>query len=62
MKHFKNILLAAVILAIALPLAGCNDETVPDPEIKKSMEDQRQAMPAGGQGGTPQAPPTSGGQ
>jgi len=59
MKHFRTLLLCVAAASAILALAGCNDETVADPEIKKSMEDQRQAMPAGG---TPPAPPAAGGQ
>lgn len=63
MKKFRLPLLTLVILSFGTALVGCNDETVPDPDIAKSRDEQRQQMdPSKQGGGTPTAPPGGGGQ
>ncbi len=61
MKKFQLLILSVICVSFIAALAGCNDETVPDPEIAKSRDDQRRAMdPSKMGGGTPAAPSTSG--
>lgn len=51
MKKLTILLASLLIVPSILAVSGCNDETVPDPEVQKAANAQRQAMQPGN--GTP---------
>ncbi|MFN3963626.1 MAG: hypothetical protein ACK4NQ_11685 [Fimbriimonadaceae bacterium] len=64
---FKKFAPVAVLALIALPaalcLAGCDEETRPDPELQKQRDEQRAGMmPGGGQPAPGGGQPAPGGQ